>query len=117
MPFSNVEFSLLFASVLLIAWRLPRFNGLGKTLPFPSSSLFYDFWAWTHERLALGISLLRISLLKGPIWQPATATSFHSGGPKSAQPRPRVGHGTGNLRGTRFYARVSSNLPRIEKPR
>lgn len=90
-PFSIVEFGLLFASVLLIAWKLHRFIGLNKTLPFLSSYLLNGFWTWTHVPLTFGISLLR-----SPIGQPPAATSFHSRGSKSAQPRPRVGHGTGN---------------------
>jgi hypothetical protein len=110
MPFSTVEFGLLFASVLLIASRLDRFNGLHKTLHFMSSYLLCGFWTWNHVPLPFGISLL-----KGPIWQPPAATSFQSRGSKNAQPRPWVEHGTGNLRGTPFCARVSLNQPRIEK--
>jgi hypothetical protein len=91
MPFSIVEFGLLFASVLLIAWRLHRVIALNRTLLFLSSYLLNDFWTWTHVLLTFGISPLR-----SPIGQPPAATRSHSGGSKSAQPRPRVGHGTGN---------------------
>ena len=116
MPFSTVEFGLFFASVLLIGWRLHRFSGPERTFSFLSSYFLCGFWTPNHVPLSFGISLAKDSMW-GPIGQPPAATSFQFRGSKNAQPKPWVGHGTGNLRGTRFCARVSSNLPRIENPR
>ena len=116
MPFSTFEFGLLFASVLLLGWRLHRFSSPHKALPFLSSYLLCSFWTSKHVPLRFGDSLA-----KDPMWgsirQPPAANSFQSSGSKWAQPKPRIGHGTGNLLGTRFCARVSSKLPRIENPR
>jgi hypothetical protein len=46
MLFPTVEFGLFFASVLLIAWSLHRFNGLHKLFLLLASYLFYGFWNW-----------------------------------------------------------------------
>jgi hypothetical protein len=112
MPSSTVEFGLLLASVLLIAWRFHRFNGPHETSSFLSSYLFCSFWTWNHVPLPF-----RILLLKGQLSQLLAPTKFKTGGSKGARPRPRVGHGSSNLREVLFCAIVSSNLPRIEKPR
>lgn len=116
MPFYSAEFGLLLTSVLPIVWRLRRFNGLHMTLHLMSNYHLCGFWIRNHVPLRFGISLAR-DPIRGLIGQPPAATSFQSRGSRNAQPGPRVGHGTGNLRRSCFCARVSSNLPRIEDPR
>ena len=116
MPFSTFEFGLLFASVLLLGWRLHRFSSPHKALPFLSSYLLCSFWASNHVPLSFGASLAKDPMW-GPIGRPRAANSFQSSGSKRAQSKPPVGQGKRNLRGTRFCARVSSNLPWIENPR
>ena len=111
MPSFTFEFGLPFASVLLIGWSSHRFSGPPKTLPFLSSYFLRAFSTSNYVPLSFGVSLL-----KGQSWQPPTAISFQSSGSKRARLKLRVCHGTGNLHGTRFCARVSSNLPRIENP-
>jgi D-alanyl-lipoteichoic acid acyltransferase DltB (MBOAT superfamily) len=58
MLFPTVEFGLFFASVLLIAWSLHRFNGLHKLFLLVASYIFYGFWNWGYVPLLFGISLL-----------------------------------------------------------
>ena len=111
MPFSTFEFGLLFAS-MLIGYRMHRFSSPHTTFPFLFSYLLRGFRTSNHVPLSFGDSLL-----KGPVGQPPVTTIFPFTGSKRVQLKPRVSQGTGNLRGTCFCARVSSNLPRIENPR
>lgn len=57
MLFPTVEFGLFFASVLLIAWSLHRFNGPHKLFLLLASYVFYGFWNWSFVPLLFGISL------------------------------------------------------------
>jgi D-alanyl-lipoteichoic acid acyltransferase DltB (MBOAT superfamily) len=57
MLFPTVEFGLFFASVMLIAWSLHRFNCLHKLFLLLASYLFYGFWNWSYVPLLFLLSL------------------------------------------------------------
>jgi hypothetical protein len=59
----------------------------------------------------------RLQRFNGPHSQLPSATRFKTSTSRGAHPGPRLERGSANLRGVTFCAIVSSNLPRIEKPR